>query len=147
MNALTKTSMRCPHVGQASKCLVRAIQQSPPQGRNATRRSEYIKALLQCWRALPLASLHALDTLPRIDAGGVRCSGLHVGPLVTLGITPEMTNQALQAAFGNEMHRIYQRALSEASYKATRFLHMLHEHGGLQTAQILIHATNVSEGF
>src|SRR5262249_25035697 len=68
-------------------------------------------------------------------------------PLVTLGITPEMTNQALQAAFGNEMHRIYQRALSEASYKATRFLHMLHEHGGLQTAQILIHAANVSEGY
>ena len=31
----------------------------------------------------------------------------------------------IESAFGQEMHRIYQRALSEAGYKATRFLHML----------------------
>ena len=58
-----------------------------------------------------------------------------------------MSTEAVQAAFGNEMHRIYQRALSEAGYKATRFLHMLHEHGGLQTARILINASTVSEGY
>ncbi|KAA6462177.1 hypothetical protein DYQ86_09685 [Acidobacteria bacterium AB60] len=45
------------------------------------------------------------------------------------------------------MHRIYQRALKEADYKATRFLHMLHEHGGLQTARMLIHASAASEGY
>jgi len=58
-----------------------------------------------------------------------------------------ITTEALQTAFGNEMHGIYQRALSEVGYKATRFLHMLHEHGGLQTARILIHASTVSEGY
>jgi hypothetical protein len=56
-------------------------------------------------------------------------------------------NAALQAEFGNEMHGIYRHALTEAGYKATRFLHMLHEHGGLQTAKILIHAATVSEGY
>jgi hypothetical protein len=62
-------------------------------------------------------------------------------------IQPQSQTQVLQAQFGNEMHRIYQRALSEAGYKATRFLHMLHEHGGLQTAKILIHTQTVSEGY
>jgi hypothetical protein len=55
--------------------------------------------------------------------------------------TPGTADVALQSAFGNEMHRIYQRALAEAGYKATRFLHMLHEHGGLQTARMLLHAS------
>jgi hypothetical protein len=54
---------------------------------------------------------------------------------------------ALQSAFGLEMHRIYQRALSEAGYKATRFLHMLHDRGGLPTAQLLLHSSTVSEGY
>jgi hypothetical protein len=63
---------------------------------------------------------------------------------------PQRSNaadDALQAMFGQQMFGIYQRALSEAGYKATRFLHMLHEHGGLQTARILIHASTVSEGY
>jgi len=54
---------------------------------------------------------------------------------------------ALQSAFGLEMHRIYQRALSEAMYRPTRFLHMLDERGGLQTAQLLLHSSTVSEGY
>lgn len=53
----------------------------------------------------------------------------------------------LEAAFDAEMLQIYYRALSEANYKATQFLHMLHEHGGLQTARILIHSATVSEGY
>ena len=61
--------------------------------------------------------------------------------------TGSKVDQALQSAFAEEMHRIYQRAFSEAGYKATRFLHMLHEHGGLQTARMLIHASTVSEGY
>lgn len=60
---------------------------------------------------------------------------------------PGTLDKALQSAFGEEMHRIYQRALSEAGYKATRFLHMLHAHGGLQTARTLLHASTVSEGY
>jgi hypothetical protein len=49
--------------------------------------------------------------------------------------------------FHEEMLRIYQRALSEAHYKATRFLTMLNEHGGLQTARILLNSNAVSEGY
>lgn len=58
-----------------------------------------------------------------------------------------MTDQALVAAFDTEMMNIYNRALSEANYKATRFFHMLHEHRGLETARLLINAAKVSEGY
>jgi hypothetical protein len=57
------------------------------------------------------------------------------------------TRQALESAFDNEMHGIYQRALSEAGYNAKRFLQMLHEHRGLQAARMLIHSSTVSEGY
>jgi hypothetical protein len=50
----------------------------------------------------------------------------------------------LVAEFDQEMFRIYERARSEANYNATRFLHMLYEHRGLETARILLHPTNVS---
>jgi hypothetical protein len=58
-----------------------------------------------------------------------------------------MTDEALAAAFDEAMLGIYQRALSEVHYNASRFLHMLHEHRGLQTARILLHASSVSEGY
>jgi hypothetical protein len=58
-----------------------------------------------------------------------------------------MADGALLDEFDEEMFRIYQRALSEASYKATRFLHMLPEHRGLQTALILLRSPTVSEGY
>src|SRR6266567_5824017 len=41
---------------------------------------------------------------------------------------------------GNVPH--LRRARSEANYNATRFLHMLYEHRGLETARILLHSTN-----
>ena len=49
--------------------------------------------------------------------------------------------------FDEEMLNIYQRALSEAHYNASRFLQMLHEHRGLVTARLLLHSTTVSEGY
>jgi hypothetical protein len=49
--------------------------------------------------------------------------------------------------FDIAMMRIYERALIEAKYKATRFLQMLFEHGGLETAKVLLHSRNVSEGY
>jgi hypothetical protein len=58
-----------------------------------------------------------------------------------------MADRDLMAAFDDEMLRIYQRALGEADYNASRFLQMLHEHRGLETARILLHATGVSEGY
>lgn len=53
----------------------------------------------------------------------------------------------LQRRFDLEMENIYRRAKFEAKYNATRYLLMLHEHGGLETAHILINAPTVSEGF
>ncbi len=56
-------------------------------------------------------------------------------------------SNALETDFDEAMMDVYQRALSECNYKATRFLHMLHEHRGLETARILLHASGVSEGY
>ena len=53
----------------------------------------------------------------------------------------------LKARFDDAMMEVYRRALDECDYKATRFLQMLHEHRGLETAQILLHASKVSEGY
>ena len=53
----------------------------------------------------------------------------------------------LQKRFDLEMLNIYRRAKFEAKYNATRFLHMLNEHGGLETARILINSSTVSEGY
>lgn len=56
-------------------------------------------------------------------------------------------NNDLEARFDEAMMDVYSRALNECDYKATRFLHMLHEHRGLETARILLHASKVSEGY
>ena len=50
-------------------------------------------------------------------------------------------------AFDEEMLNIYQRALTDAGYNASRFHQMLHDHRGLETARILLHSTTVSEGY
>jgi hypothetical protein len=54
---------------------------------------------------------------------------------------------ALVVQFDEAMLSIYERALREANYRATRFLTMLHEHRGLETARLLIHSPAVSEGY
>jgi len=53
----------------------------------------------------------------------------------------------LERQFDAAMINIYHRALEEAKYRATRFHQMLCDHGGLETAQILLHSNNVSDGF
>ena len=53
----------------------------------------------------------------------------------------------LEQLFDEAMFDIYRRAHDEAHYNATRFLQMLHDHRGLRTAQILLHAANVSDGY
>jgi hypothetical protein len=63
-----------------------------------------------------------------------------------MAVNYEMTN-SLASAFDEAMLEIYRRALAEAHYNATRFLSMVSEHGGLETARILIHASTVSEGY
>lgn len=57
-----------------------------------------------------------------------------------------MTEQ-LRRRFDAEMQAIYTRARDEADYNATRYLQMLSDHGGLETARKLIGASNVSEGY
>ena len=53
----------------------------------------------------------------------------------------------LEKEFDEAMMDIYRRADREAKYKASRFLQMLNEHRGLATAQLLLHSSNVSEGY
>jgi hypothetical protein len=45
------------------------------------------------------------------------------------------------------MMGIYHCAREEAKYKATGFHQMLCDHGGLETAQLLLHSSHVSEGY
>lgn len=65
----------------------------------------------------------------------------------TVTIARDEMNTELEARFDEAMMDVYRRALKECDYKATRFLHMLHEHRGLETARILLHAPGVSEGY
>ena len=58
-----------------------------------------------------------------------------------------MSKEKLINDFDAEMMSIYRRALSEAGYKATRFQQMLFRHKGLETARILLHSDQVSEGY
>ncbi len=55
--------------------------------------------------------------------------------------------RSLESDFDDAMHEIYLRALKEARYRATRFFQMLSEHRGLRTAQMLVNAATVSEGY
>ena len=52
-----------------------------------------------------------------------------------------------ESQFNEAMLNIYRRAKAEAGYNATRFLSMVVEHGGLETARYLLHAATVSEGY
>lgn len=58
-----------------------------------------------------------------------------------------MEHSLLTAQFDEAMLRIYQRALSEVNYNARRFLQMLDDHRGVETARILLHSHTVSEGY
>jgi len=53
----------------------------------------------------------------------------------------------LEKQFDAAMMEIYRRARTEATYNAPRYLRMLGQHGGLETARILLHSTTVSEGY
>jgi hypothetical protein len=57
-----------------------------------------------------------------------------------------MEKAKLVPEFEEAMVEIYRRALSEAKYKASRFLSMVQDDGGLATVRYLIHAPQVSDG-
>lgn len=53
----------------------------------------------------------------------------------------------LEREFDERMMDIYRRAKSEEGYNASRYLQMLMDHRGLETARKLLHANGVSEGY
>jgi hypothetical protein len=53
----------------------------------------------------------------------------------------------LESEFHDAMIEIYRRAKVEAHYNATRFLGMVAERGGLETARYLLHTPIVSDGY
>jgi hypothetical protein len=57
-----------------------------------------------------------------------------------------MRNQ-LESEFHGAMIDIYRRAKADADYTATRFIGMVSEQGGLETARYLLHAAKVSDGY
>jgi hypothetical protein len=58
----------------------------------------------------------------------------------------DTTLRSLESEFDDAMMSVYQRALDECGYNATRFLQMLYDHRGLETARLLLHAPSVSAG-
>lgn len=53
----------------------------------------------------------------------------------------------LEKKFDQAMIDLYQTAIDECNYRATRFLQMVLEHGGLATARMLLTTKIPSEGF
>ena len=53
----------------------------------------------------------------------------------------------LEIAFHDEMIELYKRARDDARYNATRFLGMINEQGGLETARTIVNSPSVSEGY
>ena len=52
----------------------------------------------------------------------------------------------LESDFHAAIHRIYARAHDECGYRATRFLQMIDQKGGLETARQLLRSRNHSDG-
>ncbi|MFB3886122.1 MAG: hypothetical protein ACE144_12915 [Thermodesulfobacteriota bacterium] len=59
----------------------------------------------------------------------------------------ESTNRDIERQFDRAMTSIYERALIECGYKATRFLQMIQEDGGFHTAKTLLHTPGLQDGF
>lgn len=53
----------------------------------------------------------------------------------------------LENQFHLDMENIYRTALVRCKYNATRFLQMINEHAGLETASILLHTPSFQYGF
>ena len=52
----------------------------------------------------------------------------------------------VEAQFDAAMHEIYRRTKEETGYNATRFIQILNEHRGIETARMLLHSPT-SEGY
>lgn len=54
--------------------------------------------------------------------------------------------QNVEAAFDAAMHQVYQSALSECGYRATRFLQLVDTHGAVAAAKQLLQSRKHPEG-
>jgi hypothetical protein len=118
------------------------------------------------WLVAPMVPKHVADFLDRF---GVEHTEIHEAEFRQIASrhnysfasesTPPRTETAAvvsptkidpanrEAAFHEAMLSIYERAKSECKYNAARFLQMVGERGGLQTAKYLLHAPGLSDGF
>lgn len=71
----------------------------------------------------------------------------HEAPVRDTKAPETVKDAALEKAFQERMVEIYTSAKKEAGYNATRFLAMVSENGGLETARTLLHASRVSDGY
>ncbi len=69
-------------------------------------------------------------------------TNIAVAPATTAARRP---TKSLEAAFSETMFDVYRRSKDEAKYNPARFLQMLNEHGGVETARRLL--PTMSEGF
>jgi hypothetical protein len=76
---------------------------------------------------------------------------LRRGPIGQTLIAPTVIQRGptveLEEQFDAAMLEAHKRAKSEMGYNSNRFLHILQEHRGVGTAQMLLHASTVSEGY
>jgi hypothetical protein len=119
------------------------------------------------WLVAPLVPKHVADFLDRFgvehteihEAEFRQIAGRHnysfasesappktqFAPVESPPVRIDPENQV--AAFQEAMLAIYEKAKSECKYNAARFLQMVVERGGLQTARYLLHAPGLSDGF
>jgi hypothetical protein len=75
---------------------------------------------------------------PDTKLSGSRRPAARVGAALPIESCRSMAFVSPSTIRYEEIFRIYQRARTEAKYNAIRFLHMLDEHRGLETARILL---------
>jgi hypothetical protein len=118
------------------------------------------------WLVAPMIPKHVADFLDRF---GVEHTEVHEAefrqvaarhnysflsestpvPVKSVAATEPTTKHipSREGAFQEAMIEIYEKAKTECRYNANRFLQMVLERGGLQTARYLLHASGLSDGF
>lgn len=118
------------------------------------------------WLVAPIVPKHVADFLDRF---GVEHTEIHeaefrqvasrynflftsesappIANVLTPMVQTKINSMDGEASFHEAMLEIYGRAKTECKYNANRFLQMVVERGGLQTARYLLHAPGLSDGF
>jgi hypothetical protein len=118
------------------------------------------------WLVAPIVPKHVADFLDRF---GVEHSEIHEAEFrqiaarhnhlfATESLAPKPNSSTptvpakvkvsdQEAGFHEAMIEIYERAKRECKYPANRFIQMVSERGGLETARYLLHAPGLSDGF